>query len=270
MVTGCSFACRARLQQLFLGHAAVGPQRQMLAAVDLRALLGQSVRHHARQGQIHVVAAQQNVLAHRHAVQREFAVRLRDRNQREIRGAAADIHHQDEVAHRHALAPVRMALQPRVEGRLRLFQQGDVLIAGLPRGVQGQFARHRVEGCRDGDQHLLRLERRVRASWRPRPAARAPGSGGWPPPARFSPRLPARGTEAGARCGPPPNATASSWPTTPGGPRSPRRVSAPGAPPQSRAIRPTGERGCRPGSPWRPADRGTRAAGLRRALRPDW
>ena len=156
------FRFRARLQQLFLGHATVGPQRQVLPAVDPRALLGQAMRHHAGQRQVHVVAAQQDVLAHRHAVQRKLAVRFRHRNQREVRGAAADIHHQDQVAHRHPLAPVRMTLQPRVESRLRLFQQGDVLVPGLPGGVQRQFARHRVERCGDGDQHLLRLERRVR------------------------------------------------------------------------------------------------------------
>ena len=133
----------------------------MLPAVDLRALLRQAMGHHAGQRQVHVVPAQQNVLAYRHAAQRELAVRLRHRNQREIRGAAADIHHQDEVAHRHPLPPVRMALQPCVERGLRLFQQGDILITGLPGGVQRQFPRHRVERCRDGDQHLLRPERRV-------------------------------------------------------------------------------------------------------------
>ena len=48
----------------------------MLPAVEPRALLGQSMRHRVRQRQVDVVAAQQNVLADRHAVQREFAVRF--------------------------------------------------------------------------------------------------------------------------------------------------------------------------------------------------
>ena len=61
----------------------------------------------------------------------------------------------------YALAPVRVALDPGVERRLRLFEQGDVLIARLLGGVQRQLARHRVERCGHGHQHLLRLERRV-------------------------------------------------------------------------------------------------------------
>ena len=59
-----------RLQQFFLGDAAVIPQRLVLAAIDARALFGQALRHHAGQGQIDVVAAQQDVLAHGDAVER--------------------------------------------------------------------------------------------------------------------------------------------------------------------------------------------------------
>ncbi len=120
------FGFRARIEQLLFRHAAVGPQRLELAAVDARALLGQPVRHHAGQREIDVVAAQQDVLAHRDAVERQFAVALGHRDQREIGGAAADIDHQDQIADVDALAPIRMALDPRVEGRLRLFEQRDV------------------------------------------------------------------------------------------------------------------------------------------------
>ena len=75
---------------------------------------------------------------------------------REVGGAAADIDDEDQVAHLDALAPVGMALDPGVEGGLRLFEQGDVLIARLFRGFERQFARDGVEGCRHGNQHLLR------------------------------------------------------------------------------------------------------------------
>ena len=61
-----------------------------------------------------------------------------------------------------ALAPVGVALDPGVEGGLRLFEQGDVLIAGLLGGFEGQLARHGVEGGGHGDQHLLLGEGRVR------------------------------------------------------------------------------------------------------------
>ncbi len=60
-----------------------------------------------------------------------------------------------------ALAPVGMPLDPGVEGRLRLFEQRDVLIAGLLGGFQRQFARHGIERSRHRDQHLLLGERRV-------------------------------------------------------------------------------------------------------------
>ena len=252
MVTGVLLRLRAGLQQLFLGDAAVGPQRQVLPAVDPGALLGQALRHHAGQREIDVVAAQQNVIADRDAVQREFAVRLGDGDQREVGGAAADIDDQDEVAHRNALAPIGMALDPGVEGRLRLFEQGDVLIAGLLRGFQGQFARHGVEGRGDGDQHLLRLEGRVGHLGVPGLRAGAPGSGGWLRRARSCRRLRARGREAAARCGRRRSARASSWPRRPGVRRSRRRASARGGRPRSRASRPRAGRGCRPGSRWRP------------------
>ena len=264
------FRLRPRLQQLLLGHAAVGPQRQVLPAVDLRALLGQAMRHHAGQRQVHVVAAQQDVLAHRHPAQRKLAIGFRHRNQREIRGAAADIHHQDQVAHRHPLAPVRMPLQPRVEGRLRLFQQRDVLISRLLRRLQSQFPRHRVERRRHRHQHLLLHERGLGHFGCPTPPADAPGSGGWPPRAKSSPPLPARGRAAAATCDPPPNATASSWRRTPAARRSPRRASAPAAPRRNRAPRPTASPGCPPENRSSPADTGMRAADPRRALRRGW
>ena len=55
-----------------------------------------------------------------------------------------------------------MALDPGVEGRLRLFEQRDVAVAGLLGGFLRELARHRVEGGGHGDQHLLLGERRIR------------------------------------------------------------------------------------------------------------
>ena len=86
---------------------------------------------------------------------RELALVLGDRDQGEVGGAAADIHHQDQIAQLHALAPVGVALDPGIEGGLRLFEQGEVLIAGLLRGFERQLARHGIERCRHRDQHLL-------------------------------------------------------------------------------------------------------------------
>ena len=122
---------RARLEQFFLGDAAVGPQRLMLAAIDPGALFREPLGHDTGEREIDIVAAQQNVIADRDAVEAQFAVRFGDRDQREIGGTAADIDDQDQVAHGDALAPIGVAFDPGVEGGLRFFEQGDVLIAGL-------------------------------------------------------------------------------------------------------------------------------------------
>ena len=68
---------RFRIEQLFLGQAAVVPQRLQLEAVDLRALGRQIARHRMGQRQIDIVAAQQDVFAHRDALQLQFALAVR-------------------------------------------------------------------------------------------------------------------------------------------------------------------------------------------------
>ncbi len=60
-----------------------------------------------------------------------------------------------------ALAPVGMPLDPGVEGGLRLFEHGDVAVAGGFGGLAGEVARDRVERGRNGDEHFLPVERRV-------------------------------------------------------------------------------------------------------------
>ena len=54
-----------------------------------------------------------------------------------------------------------MPLDPGVERGLRLFEQRDVLIAGLFGGLQRQVARHGVERGGHRHQHLLLGERRI-------------------------------------------------------------------------------------------------------------
>ena len=53
-----------------------------------------------RQREIHIVAAEQDVFAHGDALELQFACLLGHRDQREIGGAAADVDHQDQIAHR--------------------------------------------------------------------------------------------------------------------------------------------------------------------------
>jgi hypothetical protein len=102
------------------------------------------------------------VLAHGDAIEREFALAAGDGDQGEVGGAAADVHHQDQIAHSHAFAPVGVAFDPGVESGLRLFEQCEIAVAGLNGGFQRQFARHRIEGSRHRYQHLLLGERSLR------------------------------------------------------------------------------------------------------------
>ena len=128
IVTGCSFAFESGSSSFSFAMPALAARaREAAELIELRALLGKPLRHHAGERQIHVVAAEQNMLADRDAFQRQFAALVRDRDQREVRGAAADIDDQNQIADRDLLTPVRMAFDPGVEGGLRLFEQDDVL-----------------------------------------------------------------------------------------------------------------------------------------------
>ncbi len=59
----------------------------------------------------------------------------------------------------HTLTPVGMALDPGVEGGLRLFEQNHVAVSGLLGGGESQLAGNGVEGCGHGHENLLVDER---------------------------------------------------------------------------------------------------------------
>ena len=99
-------------------------------SIDLRAPRGEFSGDRVGEGEIDVVAAEQDVLADGHALELQFAVLFGDGDEREVGGAAADIDDEDEIAFVDALPPVGMALDPGVEGGLRLFEQGEVFEAG--------------------------------------------------------------------------------------------------------------------------------------------
>ena len=97
------------------------------------------------EGEIDIIAAQQNVFTHRQAFELKLAGLRGNGNEGEVGGAAADIDDEDQIAFVYAFAPVFMAFEPCVEGRLRLFQHGDVAIArGFGRS-SGEFAGDGVE-----------------------------------------------------------------------------------------------------------------------------
>src|SRR3954454_15979412 len=83
---------------------------------------------HARQRQVHVVAAEEDMLANRDALEREVAARLRHRNQAEVGRPAADIANQDEIPDSDAPPPpVAHRLEPGIERGLRLLEERDLL-----------------------------------------------------------------------------------------------------------------------------------------------
>ena len=131
-------------QQRFLRGTACVRERAQLPRIGLRALLRELARDDVREREVHVVAAEQDVLADRHAMQFEIAVALDHRDQRQVGRAAADVDAQDQVADLH-LPPAAALLDPAVQRGLRLLEQRHPRVAGGARGLGRQFARGRVE-----------------------------------------------------------------------------------------------------------------------------
>jgi hypothetical protein len=136
------------------------PEADQLRRVEPPAVCFEPLLQHASKGEIHVVAAEQDVIADRNPFQRELAGLLRHGNEREIGRAAADIADEDQVADAH-LPPPPFALcrHPGVERGLRLLEQRHLIEPGGRRGTQRKLARFFVEGGGDRQQHVLLRER---------------------------------------------------------------------------------------------------------------
>ncbi len=105
-------------------------QRDPLAGVEALHALGQGRGDGVGQRQVHVVAAEQDVLADGQARQGQVAPFVGDGDQGEVGRPAADVADQDDVADLDLLAPsVALGGQPGVERGLRLLEQRDVLRA---------------------------------------------------------------------------------------------------------------------------------------------
>jgi hypothetical protein len=114
----------------------------------------------ACQRDVHVVAAEEQMFAHRDALQRELAASLAGGDEREVGCATADVHHEDERQGADRGAPVALVRdQPRVEGRLWLLEQNDIRQPGDACRLERQLARHLVEGRRHREDDVLRRKR---------------------------------------------------------------------------------------------------------------
>ena len=152
-----------RAKQRLLGRAARMPQGDRLPGVELHALFGEPAGDVMGQGEVHVVAAHQKMIADGDASQDQFALLFGGADQRQIGRSAADVADQQRIAERKRPPPALAGRgQPGIDGRLRFFEQHQVgRQSGGQRGLACQFAGAGVERGRHGQHHLLLGHRRL-------------------------------------------------------------------------------------------------------------
>ena len=102
------------------------------------------------------------MVAHGDPFERQFTVFLGNHDEAEIRSAAADVAHENEIVDLDSAAPgITLAFKPRVKSCLGLFQQRDVLIACLFGGAPCLFTGFFVERSRHSEQHVLFRKRQL-------------------------------------------------------------------------------------------------------------
>ena len=117
---------------------------------------GQLRLHELGKGEVHVVAAQEQMIADRLANEADFALLLDRLDQAEVAGAAADI--DDETAGARLQAANflgRVDRQPAVKRGLRLFEQRQVLQSRPPSRLDGQVPGDIIERSRHRQHHGL-------------------------------------------------------------------------------------------------------------------
>ena len=147
-------------QHPLLRRAARG--HEPVEALRIEALTGGKKARLQRPGErdVDVVAPEEEVLADRDPLEPELPAARARADQREVRRPTAHVDDQDERHGRETRAPVAlMGLEPGVEGRLRLLEEGDSGKPGRVRGGEGQLARDLVERRGHREDDLLRRER---------------------------------------------------------------------------------------------------------------
>ena len=119
--------------------------------------------HQPSQRQIQVVAAEQQMLAHRRARKLDAVAIAIHADQREIASAAADVANQHQLPVEKALLRLRQMIgDPGIKRRGGLFHQRQLFDPGVVRRLHGQLARFFVKRSRDGQHHVLRCQRGIR------------------------------------------------------------------------------------------------------------
>ena len=141
------------IEQLFLGGGTLAAEAAALADGERHAELG---FHQPGEREIEIVAAEEEVLADRGAGEVDQVAFAGDADEAEIAGAAADVADQNDLAIEELLAGRGEVVgDPGIEGRGGLFEQRELLDAGIARGHDGEFARLFVEGGGDGEDDVL-------------------------------------------------------------------------------------------------------------------
>src|SRR5438128_2532836 len=97
------------------------PQRVQLPRVEPLTARLEPLLKRPREREIHVVAAEQDVIPDRDALEGEVTVLLGDRDQREVRRPAPDIADENQIADADVPPPsIALRIEPRVERRLWL------------------------------------------------------------------------------------------------------------------------------------------------------
>ncbi len=125
----------------------------------------QPIVDEAGEGEIDIVAAEQQVLADGDALECRAGLVDGDRHEREVGGAAPDVadQHAIPVAEEGGQVGV-MRPDPCVERRRRLLDHGQVLETGDPGGLDRQLARLLAERRGNGERDRLPLEAQWRAA----------------------------------------------------------------------------------------------------------
>ncbi|MDR8998881.1 hypothetical protein FEP67_05030 [Burkholderia multivorans] len=150
-------------EQALLRRAATLDELRQARGRQPRAGLGQARLDEAREREVHVVAAEHQMIADADARKRRLAIVAgRDVDERQIGRAAADVADQHASRRGERVAQRRtLAVQPVVERGLRLLEQPQRGQPRASRGLDGQRARAVVERSGDGQDDMLLRERRV-------------------------------------------------------------------------------------------------------------
>ena len=162
---------RARPQQRLLRPPAAGDQHVPLPGRQLGPVRLQPGFEVVGEGEVQVVAAEDQVLPDRDPVEADLLVSRPGlhADQGEVAGAPADVADQHVRVRPHAVLPVRgVPGEPGVEGGLGLLDRDDPRQAGGAGGFDGQLPGDLVEARRQRQDHVLPRQREPRVGGVPR------------------------------------------------------------------------------------------------------